>query len=226
MDKITLKAEKRQEVGRKVNVLRRQGLVPAVVYGKGITSENVWFKELDLKRIMKKSGGSVILNLEVDGEKSRNVLIQEIQKHPVRGYFLHVDFYQVNMAEKIETSVELSFIGEAPAVREMGGVLVKSLDELEIKCLPADLPSHIDVSIEGLKTFDDVIAVKDLVIPKGVEVKVDSETVVALVEAPRTEEELKELESKVEADVTQVEGVVKPEASESTSTEAENKENK
>ena len=224
MEKIVLKAQKRQEVGRKTNVRRREGLVPAVVYGKGIKSENIWFNELELKRILKKTGESVILNLEIEGEKSRNVLIQETQKHPVRGYFLHVDFYQVNMLEKIETSVELSFVGESPAVKELGGILVKNMDALDIKCLPADLPSHIDVLISNIKTFEDHILAKDLALPKGVELEIDPETVVALVEEPRTEEELKELESKVEADVTQVEGVVKPEATaEGTATEAEKK---
>ena len=111
--------------------------------------------------------------------------------------------------EKIETEIELVFVGESKAVKEAGGILVKSLDKLKIKCFPKDLPPHVDIDISSLNTFDDHIAVKDLKINPAIEIKIDRETVVASVAPPRSEEELKELEGKVEEDVTKVEGVIK-----------------
>jgi large subunit ribosomal protein L25 len=139
------------------------------------------------------------------------VIIYEIQKDPVTSNYIHADFFQVRMDEEIEKEVELSYIGEAPAVKELGGVLVKSLDEITVKCLPADLPSEIEVDITVLKTFEDHITVKDLKISPKVKFDIDQETVVALVAPPRSEEELEGLSEKVEEDVTKVEGVIKEE---------------
>jgi len=209
MEEIILKAELRKELGKKVNVGRKSGMIPAVLYGKGVGNESLWIKALDLKRLLKKSGESIIINLEVEAGKKYSVLINEMQENPVSGNYIHVDFYRVKMDEEIETEIELVFIGESRAVKEAGGVLVKSLDKLKIKCLPKDLPSHIDVDISSLNTFEDHIAIRDLKINPAIKIKVDLETVVASVAPPRSEEELKELEGKVEEDVTKVEGVVK-----------------
>lgn len=209
MEEATLKAVLRKELGKKVNAGRQAGMIPAILYGKGVRNESLWVKALDLKRLLKKSGGSVIINLEVEGGKKYSVLINEMQKNPVSEDYIHLDFYRVKMDEKIETEIELVFVGESKAVKEASGILVKSLDKLKIKCLPKDLPSHIDVDISSLNTFDDHIAIKDLKINPVIEIKVDLETVVASVAPPRSEEELKELEGKVEEDVTKVEGVVK-----------------
>ena len=211
MEKIKLDAKLREERGKKVNKGRKSGLIPAVTYGKGAEPQSLWVDALEFGRLIKKSGESVIISLNIGGKNGYNVLIHEMQQSPVSGNISHVDFYQVKMDEKIETEVELVFVGESPAVKEMGGVLVKSLDNIEISCLPADLPSSIEVDIAAIKTFDDHIYVKDLKIAKGVEVKDDPETVVALVTPPRSEEELSELEEKVVEDVTKVEGVVKEE---------------
>lgn len=209
MEEITLKAELRKDLGKKVNMGRKSGMIPAVLYGKGLGNESLWVKALELKRLLKKSGESVIINLEVEGEKKYSVLINEMQENPVSGDYIHVDFYNVKMDEKIETEIELVFVGESKAVKEAGGVLVKSLDKLKIKCFPKDLPSYINVDIASLNTFDDCIAIKDLKINPAIEIKAELETVVASVAPPRSEEEIKELEGKVEEDVTKVEGVVK-----------------
>ncbi len=212
MDKIKLAAKTRMERGKKTNKGRKEGLIPAVIYGRNVEPESLWINNLDFIRLLKKSGESVIIDLNVDGKSDHNVLIHEMQKNPVDGKYAHIDFFQVKMNEKIETEVELIFIGESEAVKALGGVLVKNMDKLEISCLPANLPSHIDVDISKLKTFEDHIAIKDIQLPEKVEVKVDLETVVALVTPPRSEEELSGLSEKVEEDVTKVEGVVKPEA--------------
>ena len=211
MDKITLAAKVRTEMGRKTNKGRKAGEVPAVVYGKGIASKSLWVNTLDFRRLLKKHGESVVIDLVIDGQDERNVIVHEIQKDPLKNTFMHLDFYQVNMKEKIETEVEFMFIGESEAVKAMGGVLVKNLDHVKVKCLPADLPSHIDVDISKITNFEDHICIKDLNISSAVELEAEPETVVALVAPPRTEEELSSLEEKVEADVTKVEGVVKEE---------------
>lgn len=119
--------------------------------------------------------------------------------------FVHADFFEVRMDEAIEADIPLEFVGEAPAVREHGGVLVRALEAVEVSALPADLPHTLPVDLSSLATFDDVIKIKDIVIPAKVTVKDDPETVVALVEAPRSEAELEKLDEKVEADVTKVE---------------------
>lgn len=212
MEKILLEAQGRDVLGRKTNKGRKEGLIPAVVYGRGIEAKNIWVKMLDFKRLIKKSGESTVIDLKIDGKDDRNVLIYETQKDPVRDSYVHIDFFQVRMDEEIETEVELEYVGEAPAVKELGGVLVKNIDAIEVKCLPADLPSEIQVDISSLKTFEDRICVSDLKISSKVKLTIDPETVVALVSPPRSEEELSQLEEKVEADVTKVEGVVKEDA--------------
>jgi large subunit ribosomal protein L25 len=212
MDKAILEANARAERGRKVNSGRRDGLVPAVVYGNKIDSVSLWVKAIDVKRLLKKYGESTIIEMNVDGKDKRNVLIQDIQKNPVRGQHTHIDFFQVRMDEKIENEVELVFVGESKAVKELGGILVKNIDKLTVKCLPADLPSHIDVDISMINAFETHLTVKDIKIPSNIELDIDPETVIALVAPQRSEEELAQLEEKVEADVSKVEGVVKEEA--------------
>jgi large subunit ribosomal protein L25 len=209
MDKVKLSAKIRDVFGRKTKKGKKEGLVPAVVYGKKVKPQSVWIKAIDFSRLLKKSGESTMIELEIDEKDKRNVIIYEIQKDPVAGNYIHADFFQVRMDEEIEKAVELSYIGEAPAVKELGGVLVKSLDEITVKCLPADLPSEIEVDITILKTFEDHIVIKDLKISPKVKIDIDPETVVALVAPPRSEEELDKLSEKVEEDVTKVEGVVK-----------------
>lgn len=212
MDKIKLAAKTRTEMGRKTNKGRKAGEVPAVVYGKGIESQPVWVNVLEFRRLVKKHGESVVIDLVIDEKDERNVIVHDVQRDPLKNTFMHLDFYQVNMKEKIETEVELVFIGESEAVKALGGVLVKSLDKVMVKCLPADLPSHIDVDISKIINFETHIFVKDLSISDKIEIEAEPETVVALVSPPRTEEELTSLEEKVEGDVSKVEGVVKGEA--------------
>jgi len=209
MEKVTLDSKSRDVFGRKTNKGRREGRIPAVVYGRGIKSEPIWINDLDFRRLLRKSGESTMINLSIDGHNDRNVIIYELQKDPVKNRFLHVDFFQVRMDEEIETEVELVFVGESPAVKEQGGILIKNIDNITVKCLPADLPGEINVSISELKTFEDYIYVKDLKISPKVKIDLEPETVVALVSPPRSDEELQKLEEKVEADVTKVEGVVK-----------------
>ncbi len=209
MEKVKLAAKMREVFGRKTNQGRKDGLVPAVVYGHGIDNESIWVNALEFSRLLKKSGESTIIDLNVGEDKTRNVLVYETQKDPISGKYIHVDFFHVRMDEEIEKEVELVFIGEAPAVKALGGNLVKSVDEVTVKCLPADLPASIEVDISSLETFEDHICIKDLKISDKVKIDIDPETVIASVAPPRSEAEMEGLETKVVADVTKVEGVVK-----------------
>jgi len=212
MDQLKLQSKTRNVFGRKTRKERKNGLIPAVVYGKNIDTLSLWVNELELKRLLRSGGENSMISLLIDGKNNRNVIIYELQKDPVTEEYRHVDFFQVRMDEKIETEIELVYVGESPAVRELGGVLVKNIDEIEVKCLPADLPKNIEVDISALKTFDDYVYVKNLKIPDKVEINLDPETVVALVSPPRSEAELGQLDEKVEEDVSKVEGVVKEES--------------
>lgn len=207
---ISLKAVKRTEVGKKADKLRKQDMIPAVMYGNKIAAENVAVNYIDFKRVYDKAGESALVEIELEGKK-HNVLIHDIQLAPMSGKVTHIDFFQVNMKEEVETEIPLEFVGEAPAVKALGGVLVKTMDEISVKCLPADLPEKYEIDISSLATFDDVISVKDLKISDKVEILLDPETVIATVSAPRSEESLSELDAKVEEDVSKVAGVVKEE---------------
>ncbi|TSA44407.1 50S ribosomal protein L25 [bacterium] len=197
--------------------------VPAILYGKGIENEQLWVNKKIFDKVYDEAGESTILKLALEGNGERNVVIKDVQKDILSGQPIHVDFYQVRMDEEIEAEVELVFVGESPAVKELGGVLVKNMDAVEIKCLPGNLLSRIKVDISRIKTFDDYIYIKDLTISDKVEVLVDAETVVAMVSPPRTEEEMAELETEVKEDVTKVEGVVKEEESATEGTEEKGK---
>lgn len=205
---ITLKADIREIVGKKVSKLRSQDLIPAIMYGNKIAAQNLTVKYVDFKRVYAKAGESALIELEVGGKKA-NVLIHDIQLSPMSGKVSHIDFFQVNMKEEVETEIPLEFVGESPAVKALGGVLIKNMDEISVKCLPADLPEKYVIDISILATFDDVISVKDLKVSDKVEIMLDGETVIALVSAPRTEAEMESLDQKVEEDVSKVAGVTK-----------------
>lgn len=199
---IRTKAEKKEAEKEKI---------PGVLYGRGIENVLVWLDGKKFGDVYEEVGESAVFKLALDGNDKRNVLIKDMQRDVLTGEPRHIDFYQVRMDEEIEAEIELVFKGEAAAVKESGGVLVKNMDAIEVRCLPGDLPSEIEVDITPMKTFDDYIYVKDLPVSDKVEVLVDAETVVAMVSPPRTEEELAELETEVKEDVTKVEGVVKEE---------------
>lgn len=211
--KIVLKAQKRDVVGKKVAAFRAQDLIPAVVYGNKVEPKNLWVKMLDFERAFAKAGESAIIELELEGKKVA-VLVHELQHEAMSGRPNHIDFFQVNMKEEVETEIPLEFVGESAAVKALGGTLVKNVDAVPVKCLPADLPEKFEVNLEKLATFEDVIDVNDLKVAKGVEILLDAETVIAMVSEPRSEEELADLDQKVEADVTKVAGVVKETATE------------
>jgi large subunit ribosomal protein L25 len=222
MTKINLKSKIREEVGKNLNSFREQGLIPAVVYGHKVKPRNLWINYLDFKKAFDNAGESTVIELEIGEKEKVNALIHDSQSDPLTGKFSHIDFFQIRMDEEIETEVPIEFLGESPAVKELGGMLVKNMDAIGVKCLPGNLPHEFKVDISKIKTFDDHFKVSDLEIPEKVEILSEMDTVIALVAPPRTEEELASLEEKIEEDVTKVEGVVKETPAEEGSPE-ENK---
>ncbi len=176
---ITLKAESRTIFGKALKGPKAAGQLPVVIYGPKESPQNFFVEAKEFKKVFKNAGESSIVTLDTPaGEK--DTLIKDVAMHPVSGEPVHVDFYVIEKGKKVEVAVPLVFVGEAPAIKNLNGTLVKVLHELEIEAMPKDLPHEIEVDISGLVDFDSRILVKDLNIPKGVEVKVDGEETVAL----------------------------------------------
>lgn len=209
MPEFFLEAQTRTKNGKAVRGLRRGGQVPAVVYGHGVATRSLELDAARLLKIWRAAGESSLIDLTIDTEQPIKAIIHDIQLDPTNEKILHADFQQVNMKEKIQVDVALEFIGESPAVKELGGTLLKVMDAIKVECLPGDLVKEIIVDISALKTFDDTIHVKDLPIPATLTVEDQPEELVVQVEPPRTEEELKSLEEKVDVDVTKVEDAEK-----------------
>ena len=209
MAEFILQVKQRAEAAKDLYASRKQGLIPAVMYGHGTTPQMFWVQYMGFSKLYNQAGESSIIEVAPEVGKAASVIISDVQRDPLSNRFTHIDFFQVRMDEKLEAHIPLQYTGEAPAVREMGGILVKPVEEVLVSCLPKDLPHFLLVDLSVLHTFEDHIQIKDMQIPAGVEVLMDHDATVALVEAPRTEAEMAELDEKVEADVTKVEGVVK-----------------
>ncbi len=194
----------------KAGVIRRQGWVPGIVYGHGLKNVQVQVESKTLGKVLVEAGRSSLIDLSIEGgEKGGDhlVLMRDVQYHPVRGQITHVDFYQPRLDEAITVAVPIRFIGEAPGVKDLGGILFKALDELEVEALPVDLPRDIEVDVASLATINAVVKVRDLILPPKVKVMQEPEEVVVLVQPPRSEEEISQLSEEVKEDVTAVEGV-------------------
>jgi len=166
-------------------------LIPAELYGHGINNLHLSVPAKEFLKIFKETGESTILKLKIKGEERKEevaVLIHDIQKNSLTDEISHIDFYQVRMDEKIVASVPLEFIGEAPAVKEKNGILIKAMQEIEVEALPADLPRNIEVDLSRLSEIGMSIYVKDLKINDKAKILVDKETAVATITEPAKEE--------------------------------------
>ena len=204
MEKIVLSANLR-DLKIKAKALRETGVVPAQLYGAKKDNVHLQINRNDFIRIFRKSGGNTILELDIDSVGVENVLIYDVSYNPVTDDIEHIDLIRVRMDEKVTTNIPLEFVGVAMAVKDLGGVFISNLDEVEVTCLPADLPKVIEVSIDSLKTFDDAVNISDLVLPNGVEIEHEDRQVIATVVPPRSEEELASLDEDVSEDVEGVE---------------------
>lgn len=210
MSAFSLKSETRTVHGKKVAAYRKKGFVPAVLYGgKSKDAQSLLIPEKDFARVYRGAGESSLITLNVGADDVRNVLVHEVSLHPVTGAFMHIDFFEVRMDEKLKAKVPLVFTGESPAVKNNGGMLVRTLQEVEVECLPGLLPHEIAIDISALGKFHDAIRLRDLQMPEGVTLKGDADEVVATVEEPRSEKELEGLAGKVEeeAAISQIKSV-------------------
>src|SRR3989339_2251841 len=166
MEQIPLSAQKRTVLGRKVKKIREEGLIPGHVFGHKVKTIHVQVKKGEFSKVFEEVGETGIVNLAVDGEK-RPVLIRNLQVHPVTDKPLHIDFYQVNLAEKVKVDVPLEIVGESPAVEKKIGLLLTPVSEIEVEALPADLPEKIEVDVSKLENVGDEIKIKDLKVDRA-----------------------------------------------------------
>jgi large subunit ribosomal protein L25 len=211
MDRIILKATNREVIGKANKGLLEKGLLPAVVYGHNVKNQSLQVELKEFIKVFKKAGENTLIDLEISG-KTQPVIIQDVQNHYLKNGPIHVDFYAVNMEEKIKAHIPVHFIGESIAVKTLGGILVKNLTEIEVECLPGDLPKSFEIDLGVLATFEDAVKISDLKVSDKVKILGNPDEVIINVAPPRSEEELKSLQEQVVEDVTKVEGVVKPEA--------------
>ncbi|MDP3882849.1 MAG: 50S ribosomal protein L25 [Candidatus Staskawiczbacteria bacterium] len=204
---ISLNAKIRKEVGRKTAGLKESGRIPAVVYGHKVKNVSLDLDYKEFQKVYRETGESSLIELNVEDEKGRPVLIHDIQRDPVTDRFIHIDFFQTSLKEEVEVGVALVFEGEALAVKDLGGTLVKNISEVEVKALPQNLPHEIKVDISGLKTFEDHILIKDLILPPNVKILIKSDEIVVSIAEPENVEE--ELAQEIKEDVEGVEKVEK-----------------
>jgi large subunit ribosomal protein L25 len=220
---LSLSAKIRKEVGKKVKTLRKKGILPAVLYGPKIKSESLAVDLKEFDKVYKEAGESTLIKLKIKNEKLKieeySVLIHDIKRDPLTGDPLHVDFYQPSPEKKIEADIPVILEGEAPAVKNFGGTLIKNISEIKVRSLPQNLPKEFRINIDSLKTLEDHILIKDLKVTEGVEILRESEEIVLSVAPPTKVEE--ELEKPIEEKVEEVEKVEKEKKEEEVSEEKE-----
>lgn len=214
----TLAAEARTVTGKAVARLRREGKLPAVVYGNGVPSSNVTLDAHDFSLLRRHVGPNALVDLTVEGTKPRPVLIHDVQVHPVNRRPLHADLFIVRMTEELIVDVQLVATGESEAVTRGNGTLIHAIETVRVKALPDHLPQSIEYSIESLADFEAAIHVRDLVIPADVTLLTDPEELVARILAPRVEVEVAEAEVAAEGEAAEAGAAA--EAGEGAPTEA------
>jgi large subunit ribosomal protein L25 len=184
-----LTATERSVLGKASRAVRKEGKIPAEFYGHGMENKTLTVSKADFHKVFKDAGESTVITLLVDGKK-QPALIYDVQHHPASGEVVHVDFYGVRMDQLLTASVQIEFVGEAPAVKEKGGVVNRAYSEIEVEALPADLPHSLTVDLSGLTELNQSITVKDIVVPKNVKLLLDEDAVIVTVTEPAPEEEI------------------------------------
>jgi len=200
MEKIVLKASSRDIVGKQVKALRRQGRLPVVLYGRGIPPILASLDAREANRVVPTITSSQLLDVDVNGDL-HTVLVREKQYNPVLGKLIHIDFLVVSLTEKLRANVSLDLEGEAPAIETYNGVLVTGVDEIEVECLPQDLPERIMVDVSGLAEIGASIHVRDIYLPPEIRVLSNLDDMVVLVTPPAAEEEVVEEAAAIEPEV-------------------------
>jgi large subunit ribosomal protein L25 len=189
-DKITLALEQRTVTGKKVNQLRRAGVLPATVYGKGVGPFTVQLDAHTFSGVLRHAGRTTLLELEIPGQKPHSAFIHTLQRHPVSRAILHADFLVVDLLTEIVVEVPIHIVGESELIERGDALLNQVLNSLDVRALPADLPHAIDVDISGLDGFDKSIRVRDIAVPSTYSIETnEDELVVSLTPARQEEEE-------------------------------------
>ena len=218
----SITAQSRSKMGKRSKDELKDMRVPAVMYGSGVDAKSISVGRSEFVKTYKAAGHSSLVDVTVDSAAPVKAVIKEIQVNPITMEPRHIDFHQVRMDQEMEASIPLKFVGESNAVKADAGTLIKSLDEINVRCLPGDLPHEIEVDLSVLKTFEDIISVGSITPPKGVEFLDDATLTIATVARPLTEDELKKLEESQVGDVTAVksEADLKKAAEEAAAAEA------
>ncbi len=197
MDKLELEVDKRDVLGKKVRFLRRQGITPINLFGHGIQSVALQAGTAELEKLLENAGKSKLIGLKIDeSKKSRHVLLRELQRDPLSGELLHMDFYQVKSKEKATVEVPVVLVGAPPALRSKDNMLLHEFESLTVECLPAKIPASIELDISCLTESEPAIRVKDIKMGPGVSILNDPELVVAKISSRR----VKEVEEEVVAE--------------------------
>ncbi len=215
--KIELNASKREILGSRVSQLRKSGYLPAILYGKNQESIPLQIPVKDFKKAFELAGESTLIFINVDGQ-AYPTIIHDIAKDAISDDILHADFYKVRLDEKIKAKVAVVFQGESPAVKDLGGIFVRNINEIEIEALPQDLPHEIVVDMALLKNIGDQILVKDLKLNSKLKAIAEAEEIVATIQEPMSEAELEKALEASTATIEDVE-VIKKEKEEEVSEE-------
>ena len=197
MNGLTLQVNKRNVLGKKTRFLRRQAITPAHLFGHGLESLPLQCDTSKLQRIIAQAGTTRLIALEIEGEKRpRSVFIREIQRNALSGALLHVDFYQIKIEEKIKADVPIVLVGEAPALKGKGRIMIHGVTSLSIECLPDKLPPQVEVDLSPLEEADQAIYVRDITFSPDITVITDPDQIVVKVGEARVEkvEEVKKVE--------------------------------
>jgi large subunit ribosomal protein L25 len=188
MEKVVLKAEKRDVIGKQVRALRREGKLPAVIYGRHTDPINVSLESHSASLTLGRLTSSSLVTIELDG-KEYPTLVREKQRDYIKNRLLHVDFLTVSLTESIRATVSVNLVGVSIAVKDYNAVLVQNLESLEVECLPTDLPERIDLDIAVLKRPGDGIRVRDVKVSDKVHILDDPDTMIAVATFAKVEEE-------------------------------------
>lgn len=187
-DQPEIAAERRVIRGKKVKTLREKGLVPATLYGHHLAPVSLQVDRGVMEEFLRHGQAAGLFRLKVGRDKPQSVLIKQYQRHPVRKELLHVDFYGVSLREKVKAHIPLRFVGQAPVAESHDVVIVRAVDQVDVECFPADLPTHLDVDLSGLESLDSIVHLRDLSAGPKVTILGPQDEVVVSVTASSKEE--------------------------------------
>jgi large subunit ribosomal protein L25 len=217
---VTLQAKTRQPGKKSAASVRREGMVPGVMYGQGEEARPIAIEAKEVEEAFMTAGANRLISLTIDQDKAVNTLFVDVQHEPLSGSLQHFDLYTVKMDEEIEAEIPIHLENDAPATYEQDGILVQNLETVEVRSLPDKLPENFTVDLSGMAEINDAIHISDLNVPTGVTILAEEDELVVKIDPPRSDEELEELEEEIETDaegqVTSEHGTEETEEAEDT----------